>query len=177
MSPRAKVPGESSGRMFRRMFPADNQLRPGTAIAAIVLRARSLMRAALGVALAASLWLSPAAALAGETAPPAGTGSGTVVFGLPATQLVIAAAVGLGAGTIAALASGNAIVGASLGLGTLGTIYVAHLAAEALVVGGVYFWWPWESEGEAPASRAMAIKDAAKDRNADFIPLRLAPGG
>jgi hypothetical protein len=133
------------------------------------------MRAVFGVALAVSLWLSPVAALAGETVPSTGTDGGTLIFGLTVTQLVVAAAVGAGAGAIAAVASGNAVAGASLGFGTLGAIYVAHLAAEALVVGGVYYWWPWESEEEAPASRAMAIKDAAKDREAIATPLRVVP--
>jgi len=133
------------------------------------------MPAVLGVALAAFLWLSPAAALAGETGPSSGPDGGTLVFGLTATQLVVAAAVGAGAGAVAAIASGNAIAGASLGFGTLGAIYVAHLAAEALVVGGVYYWWPRESEDEAPASRAMAIKDTAKDRDAIATPLRVVP--
>jgi len=176
MSPRAKVPGESSGRMFRRMLPAHHQERLGAAaaVASVVLRTPSLIRMALVLALAASLWLSPAAALAGETAPPTATDSGTVVFGLTATQFVIAVAVGAGTGAIAALASGNAIVGASLGFGTLGTIYVAHLAAEALVVGGVYYWWPWEPEPEAPAT---VIKHPTKDGRAGLPPLRLAPGG
>jgi hypothetical protein len=133
------------------------------------------MRVVLGIALAASLWLSPAAALAGGSASPTGSDDDTLVFGLTATQLVVAAAVGAGAGAAVAVASGNAIAGASLGFGTLGAIYVAHLAAEALVVGGVYYWWPWEPEEETPASRAMAIKGAAKEQDAAPAPLRLAP--
>jgi hypothetical protein len=135
------------------------------------------MRAALGVALAASLWLSPAAALAGETVPPAATDGGTLPLGLTATQLVVAAAVGAGAGVAVAVASGNALAGASLGFGTLGAIYLAHLAAEALVVGGVYYWWPWDGEDEAPASRAMAIRGPAHDRGVGSTPLRVKPGG
>lgn len=163
--------------MFRRMFATDDQDRASTVItvAAIVSRAPCFMRAGLGVALAASLWWSPAAALAGETAPSAGTDADTVVFGLTATQLVVAAAVGAGAGTVAAVASGNVIAGASLGFGTLGAIYVAHLAAEALVVGGVYYWWPWESEAEAPASRAIAIRGPIDAGGAMSTPLRVAP--
>ena len=164
--------------MFRRNFPADGGQEPlsTTAEAAsVVSRVPRWMRAVLGVALAASLWLSPAATLAGGTAPSAGPDDDTLVFGLTTTQLVIAAAVGAGAGAAVAVASGNAIAGASLGFGTLGVIYVAHLAAEAIVVGGVYYWWPWEPEDEAPASRAMAIKDAANERDTISTPLRLAP--
>jgi hypothetical protein len=133
------------------------------------------MRAALGVVLAAALWLSPAASLAGEAAPSAATDADTLVFGLTATQLVVAAAVGAGAGAIAAFASGNAVVGASLGFGTLGAIYVAHLAAEALVIGGVFYWWPQEAADEAPVPRAMAIKDPAEERDAIATPLRVVP--
>lgn len=159
------------------MFPADDHARPSApaTVAASVLRAPCVMRAVLGVALAASLWWSPAAALAGETAPSAGADAETLVFGLTATQLVVAAAVGAGAGTIAAVASGNVIAGASLGFGTLGAIYVAHLAAEALVVGGVYYWWPWEPEADSPASRAMAIRGPTEDGGAIATPLRVAP--
>lgn len=164
--------------MFRRNFPADSGQDPPsttTAVASVVLRAPRRMRVVLGIALAASLWLSPAAALAGGSASPTGSDDDTLVFGLTATQLVVAAAVGAGAGAAVAVASGNAIAGASLGFGTLGAIYVAHLAAEALVVGGVYYWWPWEPEEETPASRAMAIKGAAKEQDAAPAPLRLAP--
>jgi hypothetical protein len=132
------------------------------------------MRVVPGIALVATLWLPPAA-LAGGTASSAGPDDDTLVFGLTATQLVVAVAVGAGAGAAVAVASGNAIAGASLGFGTLGAVYVAHLAAEAIVVGGVYYWWPWEPEDEAPASRAMAIKDAAKGRDTSATPLRLAP--
>jgi hypothetical protein len=128
----------------------------------------------LGIALAATLWLPPAA-LADGTASSAGPDDDTVAFGLTATQLVVAAAVGAGAGAAVAVASGNAIAGASLGFGTLGAIYVAHLAAEAVVVGGVYYWWPWEPDEQTPASRAMAIRDPAKGRGTSATPLRLAP--
>jgi hypothetical protein len=133
------------------------------------------MQVVLGVALAASMWLSTAVSLAGETASSAGPDDDTLVFGLTATQLVVAAAVGAGAGAAVAVASGNAIAGASLGFGTLGAIYVAHLAAEAIVVGGVYYWWPWEPDEQTPASRAMAIRDPAKGRGTSATPLRLAP--
>ena len=139
------------------------------------------MRVVLGIALAAILWLPPAA-LAGGTASSTGPDDDTLVFGLTATQLVVAAAVGAGAGAAVAgagaavaVASGNAIAGASLGVGTLGAIYIAHLAAEAIVVGGVYYWWPWESEEQPPASRALAIKDATKARDVISTPLQLVP--
>jgi hypothetical protein len=165
-------------RTFRRGRPYDGgQDRTGTvtAVASAVLSAPRWMRAALGVALAASLWLSSAAALAAETVPPAVTDVGTLPLGLTATQLVVAAAIGAGAGVAVAVASGNALAGASLGFGTLGAIYVAHLAAEALVVGGVYYWWPWQPDDETPASRAISIKGAADHRDPSFPPLRLAP--
>ena len=166
--------------MSRRNLPGERGEDTPSATAAVasgVVRAPRWMRVVLGGALAASLWLSPAATLAGETASPAGTDDDTLVFGLTATQLVIAAAVGAGAGAAVAIASGNAIASVSLGFGTLGAIYVAHLAAEALVVGGIYYWWPWEPEDETPALRATAIRGAGKDRDAISLPpLRLSPG-
>jgi hypothetical protein len=154
------------------MFPVGGGEGPPDTRAAVT---SNVMRALFGVALAAALWSSPAATLAGQTMAPADEPDNTIVFGLTATQLAIAAAVGAGAGAAGALASSNVIAGASLGFGTLAAIYVAHLAAEAIVVGGVYYWWPWEPEDEAPASRAMAIRGAAEDRDAIPAPLRLAP--
>lgn len=75
----------------------------------------------------------------------------TVVFGLTATQLVIAAAVGAWLGGSAALATRRASLGAGLGL--LAAVYVAHLAVEALVVGGVYYFWP----GDQPTDDSGAV--------------------
>jgi len=132
------------------------------------------MRAVFGVALVASLWLSPIEVLAGGTASPAGAGDDTLVFGLTATQFALAAAVGAGAGAVVAIASGNAIAGVSLGFGTLGAIYVAHLAAEVLVVGGVFYWWPWEPADETPAAGPTAIRGADQG-NPVSLPLRLSP--
>jgi len=145
------------------MFPVDGGENPSETRAAViadVLRAPRRMRALLGVALAASLCSSPAATFADETTTPADRYDTTIVFGLTATQLALAAALGAGAGAAGALASGNLIAGASLGFGTLAAIYVAHLAAEAVVVGGIYYWWPWEAEPEAPISRTIAIRGA-----------------
>src|SRR5580765_8334820 len=121
--------------MFRRNIPADRGLdQPSTttAVATAVVRARRPMWVALATPLAALLLLAPAAALAGGTASTAEPDGNTLIFGLTATELVAAAAVGAGAGAVVAVASGNAIAGASLGIGTLGAIYVAHLAAEAI---------------------------------------------
>ncbi|MGC2413428.1 MAG: hypothetical protein WA459_12120 [Stellaceae bacterium] len=89
---------------------------------------------------------------------PADKADHTLVFGLTATQLALAAAVGAGAGAAEALASGNLVAGASLGFGTLVAIYVAHLAAEAVVVGGIYYWWPWDGDPDPPASRTISIR-------------------
>ncbi len=98
---------------------------------------------------------------------PADEPEDTLVFGLTATQLALAAAVGAGAGLAGAVASGNVIAGASLGFGTLAAIYVAHLAAEAVLVGGIYYWWPWEAwpweaDSESPTSRPIAIRRAGE---------------
>jgi hypothetical protein len=125
------------------------------------------MRAMLGVALAAALWASPDATFAGEGMILADEPDDTLVFGLTATQLALAAAVGAGAGVAGALASGDVIAGASLGVGALAAIYVAHLAAEAVLVGGIYYWWPWEAwpweaEPESPAARTIAIRRATE---------------
>ena len=148
------------------MFPVDGGDDPPntrTAVTADAPPAPRRMRALLGVALALSLWSAPAATFAGNTTTPADEHHDTLVFGLTATQLALAAAVGAGAGAVGALASGNFIAGASLGVGTLGAIYFAHLAAEALVVGGIYYWWPWEAEPEPAASRRIAIRGADND--------------
>lgn len=147
------------------MFPVDGGGDPREARAAVTSDVPWMprrMQALLGIALAASLWVSPAATFAGEAKAPADNSDHTVVFGLTAGQLAIAAAIGGGAGAAGALASGNILAGASLGFGTLAAIYVAHLAAEAIVVGGVYYWWPWEAEPEPPASRTMKIRDAGE---------------
>jgi hypothetical protein len=128
-----------------------------------------------GLALAACLILSPVVAVAEPAGQPAGTSDNTLIFGLTATELVVATAVGAGAGAAVAVASGNAIAGASLGFGTLAAIYVAHLAVEAIVVGGLYYGWPWSSADDTPRLRAAAIIDPAKDRNPTPVRLRLIP--
>src|SRR5229473_2802549 len=132
------------------------------AVTSNVLRAPRRTQALLGIALAAILLASPAAAFAGDARSVADKPDHTIVFGLTAGQLALAAAVGAGAGAAAALASSNMIASASLGFGTLAAIYVAHLAAEVVVVGGIYYWWPWEAEPEAPASRTMVIRGASE---------------
>lgn len=169
--PPAECFGESSG-----VPPDGGQERSSTTTAVTaVVRSRGWTRVVCSGVLAASLWLSPVAVLAGETGKAVGPDSDTLAFGLTATQLAVAAAVGAGAGAAVAVASGNALTGLSLGFGTLGAIYVAHLAAEALVVGGIYYWWPWDSEDEAPAARTIAIKGASQHSDAIFVPLRVAP--
>lgn len=119
------------------------------------------MRAMLTAALAASLWLAPIPALAGAVPAAPDKRDNTLAFGLTATQLAIAAAVGVGAGATGALVSSNVIAGASLGLGTLAAIYVGHLAVEAIVVGGVYYWWPWDDEKKPAPSHALSIRGPA----------------
>jgi hypothetical protein len=159
------------------MVPADRGYLPAsttTTVVSAMLPAR-WMRAVLGVALTACLVSSPPVALAGAAVPPAGTGDNTLVFGLTATELVVATVVGAGAGAAVAIASGNAIAGASVGFGTLAAIYVAHLAVEAIVVGGFYYWWPGGPADETASARATAIMEPGKDRDAIAIPLRLAP--
>jgi hypothetical protein len=147
------------------MAPVDGGEDPPDTRAAVssdVPRTPRPIQALLGIAVAASLWAAPVTTFAGEAKTPADHSDHTIVFGLTAGQLAIAAAVGAGAGATGALVSSNVIAGASLGFGTLAAIYVAHLAAEAVVVGGVYYWWPWASEPESPASRTMKIRDAGK---------------
>jgi hypothetical protein len=144
------------------MFPVDGGEDPPDTRARVipnVLRTPRRMQGLLGIALAAILLASPAATLAGDAKIAAEKPDHTVAFGLTAGQLALAASLGAGAGAAGALVSGNMIAGAaSLGFGTLAAIYVAHLAAEAVVLGGMYYWWPWGAEPEAPASRTMAIR-------------------
>ncbi len=156
------------------MFPVDGGEDPPNTRAAVtsdVLQKPRRMRALRGIALAAILWSSPTATFAAETMPPANKPDNTIVFGLTAGQLALAAAVGASAGAAGALATSNIIAGASLGFGTLAAIYVAHLAAEVVVVGGLYYWWPWNAEPEAPASRTLVIRGASPP-GADPAPLR-----
>jgi hypothetical protein len=80
----------------------------------------------------------------------------TLVFGLTGEQLVAGVAIGVGLGAAAVAASGNTLAGASLG--TLAAIYVAHLAVEAVVVGGMYYLWPSEEEPSDVPSRKMPIR-------------------
>jgi hypothetical protein len=143
------------------MVPVEGAIEaPDTAAAVTgrVLRAPRRMRMVFGIVLAIALSASPTASYAGEKANPTDKADHALVFGLTPTELAVAAAIGAGAGAAGALVSGNLIAGASLGFGTLGAIYVAHLAAEAVVVGGVYYWWPWESDPDPPASRTIAIR-------------------
>ncbi len=146
------------------MFPVGGVDHPPSASAALSSDARRVprwMRALLGAAFALALWLSPAATFAGAVPPDARDGS--LVFGFTVTELALAVAVGAGVGAAGAVASSNIIAGASVGFGALAAIYVAHLAVEAAVVGGAYYWspwWPGGSEPEAPASRTTAIRDA-----------------
>src|ERR1051326_6288161 len=98
---------------------AEDPPHPSAAVTADVQRSPRRMRALLGIALAAALWWSPAATLAGEAMTQADQPDHALVVGLTATQLAVAAAVGAGAGLAGALASGNLIAGASLGVGTL----------------------------------------------------------
>jgi hypothetical protein len=156
------------------MFPVDGGENPPHTRAAVtsdVLQTSRRMRALLGITLAAILWSSPTATFAAETMPPANKPDNTIVFGLTAGQLGLAAAVGASAGAAGALASSNLIAGASLGVATLAAIYVAHLAAEVAVVGGMYYWWPWNAEPEIRASRTLVIRGASPP-GADRTPLR-----
>jgi hypothetical protein len=97
-----------------------------------------------------------------EEAPAAPAGDTTLVLGLTPMQLAIAAVVGAAIGAAAAFASGNGIGLAGAGLGTLAAIYVAHLFVEAVLVGGFYYFWPWEDQPqeEPGPSRTMAIRIA-----------------
>jgi hypothetical protein len=132
------------------------------AVTSDVSRTPRRIQALLGTAVAVSLWASPVTTFADQTKTRANTTDHTIAFGLTAGQLAIAAAVGAGAGAAGAVVSSNVVAGASLGVGTLAAIYVAHLAAEAVVVGGVYYWWPWGSEPEPSASHTMTIRGAGE---------------
>jgi hypothetical protein len=80
----------------------------------------------------------------------------TLILGLTGTQLAAGVAIGAGLGAAAVAASGNTLAGA--GLGTLAAIYVAHLFVEAVVVGGMYYFWPSEEEPSDAPSRKMPIR-------------------
>ena len=73
----------------------------------------------------------------------------SVVFGLNARQIGLAAGTGAWIGGGAGLATRSLTSGA--GLGVIGAIFVAHLAAEEVVAGGVYYFWP-ENRVDEPAA-------------------------
>jgi hypothetical protein len=73
----------------------------------------------------------------------------------------------LGIGTVAAvisrrlpalpaLLSGGTL--AELSVGTIVGIYLAHLAVEAVLVGGVYYYWPSERAPDDDPSRSMKLR-------------------
>jgi hypothetical protein len=97
--------------------------------------------------------------------PPTQAQQTRLVLGLSGRQVAIAAGVGLGAGaaaaffsrySIRALLSRSALAG--LGVGTLVGLYVAHLAVEAVLVGGVYYYWPNKRAAEDDPSRSMKLR-------------------
>src|SRR5690349_18705522 len=97
------------GPMFQRRFFSGGGKVPGGVIASATPGTARRVRAIPGIAVAAALWLAPAATLAGEAVSPAGKSDTAVVFGLTATELAVAGAIGVGAGAAAAFASGNAL--------------------------------------------------------------------
>ncbi len=94
-----------------------------------------------------------------EPSAPEAARDNTLIFGLTGPQLAVGVAVGAGLGAVAVAASGNTLAGA--GLGTLAAIYVAHLAVEAVVVGGMFYLWPSEDEASDAPARKMPIRGPA----------------
>ena len=128
------------------------------------------LRAAVLAAFAASSSIQANQALAAE--PPGHTDHG-LLHGLTGPKLAIAAGVGLGIGataaafvsrrSVSALLSRSALAG--LGVGTLVGIYVAHLALEAVLVGGVYYYWPSKRAAEDEPSHSMKLRIAPPTGN------------
>lgn len=86
-----------------------------------------------------------------------------MMLGLTGTQLAVSAGVGLGIGATAAFIAGGRLRAlmasgtlAGLGVTTLAGIYVAHLLVEAILVGGVYYFWPSRGGDDQP-SRSMKL--------------------
>ena len=131
----------------------------------------AVLRAVVLAAFAAASSIQAARA---QTAEPAGHADHGLLLGLTGPKLAIAAGVGLGVGaaaaafvsrrSIAALLSRSALAG--LGVGTLVGIYVAHLAVEAVLVGGVYYYWPSTRAAEDEPSRSMKLRMAPSTGNA-----------
>ncbi|HEV2301326.1 MAG TPA: hypothetical protein VGR91_07120 [Stellaceae bacterium] len=132
------------------------------------------MRVLLALALSLALYGSPDPAAAGGNPAANENGGRAAIVSRRVEQLALAAIAGAGIGGVAAVVSGNAVTGATLGTftGTLAALYVAHLFVEAIVVGGVYYFWPWESRQKSGAASGKAIKDAAPP--AATLGLRLA---
>jgi hypothetical protein len=88
-----------------------------------------------------------------------------LVLGLTGTELAIASSVGLGIGAAAAFARSGRLAAlvrggtlAGLSLTTLVGLYVAHLFVEAVLVGGVYYYWPSERSADDQPSRSMKLR-------------------
>jgi hypothetical protein len=116
-------------------------------------------------------------AKAAQTSVPAGQPEHehAVIYGLTGTKLAIAAGVGLGIGATAAFLSRRSLTAlvprlAGLGVGTLIGVYVAHLAVEAVLVGGVYYYWPSERAPEDEPSRSMKLRIDLSTANAPVSP-------
>ena len=135
----------------------------------------AVMRLLIVLMLSVALCWSSGSLAAAEKNPPARI-SGTAAFaGLGVEDYALAAIAGAGLGAAAAAVSGNAVGGLTLGTlsGTLAALYVAHLLVEAVVVGGVYYFWPWESQRQKSARPlGKAIRDVPAPRPA--LGLRLA---
>ena len=113
------------------------------------------------MALSLLLWCSPDPAAAGAGAVSGEAGGRPAIAVLDIERVALAAIAGAGVGAIAATVSGNAVTGAAFGTftGTLAALYVAHLLVEAVVVGGVYYFWPWESPRKSGPPSGKAIRD------------------
>jgi hypothetical protein len=94
----------------------------------------------------------------------ADNGDRGVVFGLTGKELAIAAAIGAGLGGTAAMVVNGATVGAGAGagVGMLALIYFGHIAAEALVVGGLWYLWPEIDPPEEPPGTIGPISTVSR---------------
>lgn len=105
------------------------------------------------------LLLGSARAATTEYVADSSKNASSFIHGLTTKQLVVAAVVGAGLGAAAAAVSGNVAVGT--GVSVLAAIYVAHLAVEAIVVGGVYYFWPEKKKPSQATGQALALHSSS----------------
>ena len=113
----------------------------------------------MAVVLSLAIGSGTAAARDAGTAPGKGWLALPHLPQLTGAQLSAAAGIGLAAGVTAVIASRNALAG--FGLGAVVALYVAHLAVEAALVGGAYYFWQADKNPRDQPAHRLKLRIAA----------------